>query len=53
MVLMSTLGWAQSPETEQENTFKLNVDVDLVELHVTVLDELERPVHDPHGGPAA
>jgi VWFA-related protein len=34
------LAWAQ----EEENTFKLNVDVDLVEVHVNVTDELDHPI---------
>ena len=44
MILLGTVVWAQSPAIDQESTFKLNVNVDLVELHVTVLDDLERPV---------
>src|SRR5207249_5271625 len=36
--VMASLLWAQ------ENTFKLNVNVDLTEVHVNVTDEKDRPV---------
>src|SRR5678815_4913500 len=39
LVLATPLAWAQ----EEEN-FKLNVDVDLVEVHVNVTDEYDHPI---------
>jgi Ca-activated chloride channel family protein len=40
LLLASPLAWAQ----EEESTFKLNVDVDLVEVHVNVTDEYDHPI---------
>jgi Ca-activated chloride channel family protein len=39
-LLLTATSWTQDAET----TFKLNVNVDLVELHVTVADEKDRPI---------
>src|SRR4030095_460800 len=40
LLLASPLACAQ----EEESTFKLNVDVDLVEVHVNVTDEYDHPI---------
>src|SRR3954451_12760037 len=40
LLCTATLGCAQ----EEGSTFKLNVDVDLVEVHVNVTDEHDRPI---------
>src|SRR4030095_4661540 len=40
LLLASPLACAQ----EEQETFKLNVDVDLVEVHVNVTDELDHPI---------
>jgi Ca-activated chloride channel homolog len=40
LFLATPLMWAQ----EEESTFKLNVDVDLVEVHVNVTDEADHPI---------
>src|SRR5262245_3356183 len=42
LLLATPLAWAQ--EEEKEETFKLNVDVDLVEVHVNVTDEYDHPI---------
>ena len=42
LLLATPLAWAQ--EEEKEETFKLNVDVDLVEVHVNVTDEFDHPI---------
>src|SRR5688500_12317926 len=42
-LLVALSAWAQNQDA-QDAPFKLNVNVDLVELHVTVVDERERPV---------
>src|SRR5438034_4721851 len=39
LLCTATLVWSQ-----EESTFKLNVDVDLVEVHVNVTDEHDRPI---------
>src|SRR6476620_8501844 len=39
-LLLTASAWTQ----DSDSTFKLNVNVDLVELHVTVVDEKDRPV---------
>jgi Ca-activated chloride channel homolog len=40
-LLLTTPVWSQD---SKDSTFSLNVEVDLVELHVTVVDERDRPV---------
>ena len=41
LILLSTIA---SLRAQQESNFKLNVDVDLTELHVTVTDDQDRPI---------
>jgi Ca-activated chloride channel homolog len=40
LLCTATFAWSQ----EEESTFKLNVDVDLVEVHVNVTDDRDRPI---------
>src|SRR5687767_15449250 len=44
LILAGCLMSAAQDRTGDDSTFKLNIDVDLIEVHVNVTDERDRPV---------